>query len=67
MSEMEPNRCVGRIWAHFRSQSVGYAALFVALGGTALAALPANSVGTKQLKAGASLNSLRHRQHAIGS
>jgi hypothetical protein len=40
-----------RLISHIRSNAVGYVALFVALGGTAYAAsLPANSVGTKQLK-----------------
>lgn len=42
-----------RFGACVRSQSVGFLALFVALGGSALAAggvLPANSVGTAQLK-----------------
>jgi hypothetical protein len=40
-----------RLLSHLRSQAVGYLALLVALGGTAYAAtLPANSVGTKQLK-----------------
>src|SRR4029077_19926224 len=41
-----------RMLGHVRSQAVGYMALFVALGGTALAAsgLPDNSVGTRQLK-----------------
>jgi hypothetical protein len=44
-----------KIWDHVRSQGVAYVALFVALGGTALAAgvLPPNSVGTKQLRNGA--------------
>jgi hypothetical protein len=44
-----------RIGKHFASNAVGYLALFVALGGTAWAAtaLPAHSVGTKQLKDGA--------------
>jgi hypothetical protein len=40
-----------RLLSHLRSNAVGYLALFVALGGTAYAVnLPANSVGTKQLK-----------------
>jgi hypothetical protein len=43
-----------RLLSHLRSQAIGYLALFVALGGTAYAAsLPANSVGTKQLKTSA--------------
>jgi hypothetical protein len=41
-----------RITSHIRSNVVGYAALFVALSGTAYAVgqLPKNSVGTKQIK-----------------
>ena len=42
-----------RISSHARGNAVAYAALFVALGGTAVAsslAVPANSVGTAQLK-----------------
>lgn len=41
-----------RILRHARSQVVGWVALFLVLGGSAVAAsgLPANSVGTKQLK-----------------
>jgi hypothetical protein len=43
-----------RLLSHLRSHGIAYLALFVALGGTAYAAsLPANSVGTKQLKSGA--------------
>jgi hypothetical protein len=44
-----------RITSHIRSNVVGYAALFVALSGTAYAAgqLPKNSVGTKQIKSNA--------------
>ena len=44
-----------RVLAHVRSQAVAYLALFVALGGTGYAAfsLPANSVGTKQVRNGA--------------
>ena len=45
-----------RISSHARGNAVAYIALFVALGGTAVAsslALPANSVGTPQLKNGA--------------
>lgn len=42
---------LGRIRGHMRGNAVGYVALFVALGGTSVAAgLAANSVGTKQLK-----------------
>src|SRR3954466_7923748 len=41
-----------RFFAHLRGNVVSYLALFVALGGTSYAALklPANSVGTKQIK-----------------
>jgi hypothetical protein len=47
-------RILRRLVAHVRSQGVAYLALFMALGGTAYAAsLPANSVGTKQLKTSA--------------
>ena len=44
-----------RVLAHVRSQGVAYVALFVALGGTSYAAfsLPANSVGTRQVRNGA--------------
>ena len=44
-----------RLLAHLRGQAVAYLALFVALGGTSYAALslPANSVGTKQIRNGA--------------
>jgi hypothetical protein len=45
-----------RVLGHVRGNVVAYAALFVALSGTAVAAtsaLPANSVGTSQLKNGA--------------
>lgn len=45
-----------RVARHARANLVGYVALFVALGGTAVASgirLSANSVGTKQLKNGA--------------
>jgi hypothetical protein len=43
------------VWSHLRSNTVGYIALFIALGGTSYAAvnLPAGSVGAKQLHAGA--------------
>ena len=47
------------IRAHFRGNVVGYVALFVALSGSAYAAattLPANSVGTRQLRSGAVTN-----------
>jgi hypothetical protein len=52
-----------RLLHHVRSQVVAYVALFVALGGTGYAAvnLPANSVGTRQLKRGAvGTNQLRN-------
>jgi hypothetical protein len=41
-----------RVVQHIRSNAVAYIALFVALGGTSYAAikLPANSVGTRQIK-----------------
>ena len=44
-----------RLFAHLRHNTVGYLALFVALGGTGYAAIsiPRNSVGTRQLRAGA--------------
>lgn len=44
-----------RLLAHARANTVAYAALFVALGGTGYAAvnLPAGSVGTRQLRDGA--------------
>jgi hypothetical protein len=44
-----------RLLAHVRGQAVAYLALFIALGGTSYAALslPANSVGTKQIRNGA--------------
>ena len=43
---------MNRVVQHIRSNVVAYVALFVALGGTSYAALklPANSVGTKQIK-----------------
>ena len=46
---------VASIFSHARHNLVAYLALFVALGGTSYAAinLPAKSVGTKQLRAGA--------------
>lgn len=44
-----------KAYSHVRANVVGYAALFIALGGTAAAAtgLPRNSVGTKQIRNGA--------------
>jgi hypothetical protein len=47
-----------RLLAHVRHNAVAYLALFVALGGTSYAAfsLPANSVGTQQLRRGAVTN-----------
>src|SRR5579871_3064868 len=44
-----------RLFVHIKNHSVGYVALFVALGGTSYAAisLPAGSVGTRQLRNGA--------------
>jgi hypothetical protein len=54
---------MSRLLHHVRSQAVAYLALFVALGGTGYAAvnLPANSVGTRQLKRGAvGTNQLRN-------
>jgi hypothetical protein len=46
---------LSRFTRHVRQQLVGYIALFIALGGVSYAAvvLPANSVGTKQLRNGA--------------
>jgi hypothetical protein len=43
-----------RLLAHVRSNAIAYLALFIALGGTGYAAmnLPANSVGTKQIRNG---------------
>ena len=43
---------MNRIVSHLRGNAVAYLALFVALGGSSYAAftLPANSVGTKQLR-----------------
>ncbi|MBV9337234.1 MAG: hypothetical protein JO243_15235, partial [Solirubrobacterales bacterium] len=45
---------MNRLIRHVRSNAIAYLALFVALGGTSYAAinLPANSVGTRQLKNG---------------
>ena len=44
-----------RLLHHIRSNAIGYAALFVSLGGTSYAAIaiPAGSVGTRQLRNGA--------------
>lgn len=44
-----------RLLHHIRSNAIGYAALFVSLGGTSYAAIaiPAGSVGTHQLRNGA--------------
>jgi hypothetical protein len=44
-----------RLFAHLRHNTVGYLALFVALGGTSYAAIsiPAGSVGTRALRNGA--------------
>src|ERR1700761_9196698 len=44
-----------RLFRHLRTNAVAYAALFFALGGTsyAVVALPAGSVGTRQLRDGA--------------
>ncbi len=44
-----------RLLCHIRSNAIGYAALFVSLGGTSYAAIaiPAGSVGTRQLHNGA--------------
>jgi hypothetical protein len=52
-SSREPGDMFPRLLTHVRTNAVAYAALFVALSGTALAAtsaLPRNSVGTAQLK-----------------
>jgi hypothetical protein len=44
-----------RLLHHIRANAIGYAALFVSLGGTSYAAIaiPAGSVGTRQLRNGA--------------
>jgi hypothetical protein len=44
-----------RLLHHIRSNAIGYAALFVSLGGTSYAAIaiPAGSIGTRQLRNGA--------------
>lgn len=46
---------MSKILRHVRSNAVAYVALFIALGGTGYAALriPANSVGSRQIKNGA--------------
>jgi hypothetical protein len=56
----------GKLGAHIRANAVAYLALFVALGGTSYAAirLPANSVGTKQLRSGA-VTSAKVRYHSL--
>jgi hypothetical protein len=48
----ESEHRVNGIFRHIRANAVAYLALFVALGGTSYAAanLPANSVGTRQLR-----------------
>jgi hypothetical protein len=55
-----------RIVNHLRGNAVAYLALFVALGGTGYAAikLPANSVGTKQLKKNA-VTSAKVKNHSL--
>jgi hypothetical protein len=55
-----------QLLAHVRNNAVGYLALFVALGGTSYAALslPANSVGTGQLRNGAVTNR-KLAKHAV--
>jgi hypothetical protein len=57
-----------QILAHVRTNAVAYLALFVALGGTSYAALsvPANSVGTKQLRNGA-VTSRKLAKHAVSA
>ena len=54
-SHAHGSRFVRRIGTHVRQNALGALALFVALGGTSYAAfkLPASSVGTKQIRAGA--------------
>ena len=51
---------------HLRRNVIAYAALFVALGGTSYAAikLPANSVGTRQLKKGA-VTAAKIKSHSL--
>ena len=48
----EGNRMFARVARHVRQQAAGFLALFIALGGVSYAAvtLPANSVGSKQIK-----------------
>jgi hypothetical protein len=66
-----------RLLAHLRNNTIAWVALFVALGGTSYAAftLPANSVGTKQVRnsainskklANGSVNPMKLDSHAIG-
>ena len=56
----------GRLAAHLKGNVVGYLALFIALGGTSYAAirLPANSVGTRQVKSNA-ITSAKVRDGAL--
>jgi hypothetical protein len=58
----------GRLLNHVRNNFVGYIALFVAIGGTSYAAanLPANSVGTRQLRNHAVANS-KLAKHAVAA
>src|SRR5262249_3509724 len=51
-SERSGHSMRNRVVQHIRSNVVAYVALFIALGGTSYAAfkLPANSVGTRQIK-----------------
>src|SRR2546423_13679185 len=60
---------LARFGTHVRRQFVGYLALFVALGGSAYAvtSLPANSVGTTQLKKDAVVSSKIKDQSIIGA
>jgi hypothetical protein len=55
-----------RLLAHVRNNVVAYLALFVALGGTSYAAfsLPANSVGSRELRNGA-VTSRKLAKHAV--
>ena len=54
------------VMRHIRGQAVAYLALFIALGGTGYAAvtLPANSVGTRQLRTGAVATNQLHN-HSV--